>query len=350
MQRPESEQKMLYELGRRFATDMSKDKPRKQSKRERRNAKMTDVLNKAVILEHIQTETGIKGDWDILEMPCPRCQIDDYTYLFEDNKTCYCVACGKEFDVMESVEAWSAPDDRPNSYLSDEYAKANTEASKQVGTGNTTDIKTYKDHTKGQGSSQSAITTPNTSGTWEGWKPTTKVCTHRPQHVIAGDGWGVWAGKRLDVRYNAADFDLVINLTYSSVKQTHVIPIPELQTWEDHHASFTEMLLDWPDFGVVTLPRKFWEQLIAHVIENKMRVLVFCEGGHGRTGTAVACMMVVALDMKPDKAMEWIRKNYCFEAIESLAQEQYIRRVAATEEVKDDAATVAITRGAWDDD
>ncbi len=84
-----------------------------------------------------------------------------------------------------------------------------------------------------------------------------------------------------------------------------------------------EAVIDWPDMGVVALPCEFWKTLANYLATHKTRLLVFCVGGHGRTGTAIACLMV-ACGWKSDDAIRWIRKNYCSGAIESKVQEAYI--------------------------
>lgn len=120
-------------------------------------------------------------------------------------------------------------------------------------------------------------------------------------------------------------FQLLLNLTGTSVLSRHVIPVPELHRWEEP-AALPEIVLDWPDMGVVSLPRSFWEDLVAHLTNTQRRMLLFCVGGHGRTGTALACLMVVC-GWTSEDAIAWIRANYCQKAIETLAQELYIRQI-----------------------
>lgn len=148
---------------------------------------------------------------------------------------------------------------------------------------------------------------------------------HPPTKVIDGSegGWGVWVGKRADCKDEGADFDLVMNLSGSSIKQKHLISVPELAKWATG-GSFEEMLMDWPDYGIVDLPLQFWLDLIGYIEKNKFKLLVFCVGGHGRTGTALACLLVAGLGWKGDKATKWVKKNYCSRAIESKSQENYI--------------------------
>lgn len=158
----------------------------------------------------------------------------------------------------------------------------------------------------------------------QGWS--FPLCPHRPQCVLKGQsGWSVWAGAEDDCLQNMGTFQLLLNLTGTSVLSRHNVPVPELRHW-DEPAVLPEIVLNWPDMGVVSLPRKFWEDVIAHLTITQRKMLVFCVGGHGRTGTALACLMVVC-GWTSEDAIAWIRANYCRRAIESLEQERYIRKI-----------------------
>ncbi len=53
------------------------------------------------------------------------------------------------------------------------------------------------------------------------------------------------------------------------------------------------------------------------------RVEVGCLGGHGRTGTALACLAVLTGTLADD-AVAWVRGNYCYKAVETDVQEQLV--------------------------
>jgi protein-tyrosine phosphatase len=83
--------------------------------------------------------------------------------------------------------------------------------------------------------------------------------------------------------------------------------------------------LDWPDFGVpddsarvIAALRSLLE--LAHAGE---RVEIGCLGGHGRTGTALACLAILS-GQPPGEAVAWVRANYCAEAIETADQQAFI--------------------------
>ncbi|MFE1764762.1 protein-tyrosine phosphatase family protein [Streptomyces angustmyceticus] len=87
--------------------------------------------------------------------------------------------------------------------------------------------------------------------------------------------------------------------------------------------------LPWPDFRLPKDRRQarlaFEEALTRAAGE---RVEVACEGGRGRTGTALACMAV--LDGVPaDEAVAFVRRHYHPRAVETPWQRRYVRNFAA---------------------
>lgn len=53
------------------------------------------------------------------------------------------------------------------------------------------------------------------------------------------------------------------------------------------------------------------------------RVEVGCLGGHGRTGTALACLAVLS-GHRADEAVAWVRSSYCTMAVETAEQEAFV--------------------------
>jgi hypothetical protein len=83
--------------------------------------------------------------------------------------------------------------------------------------------------------------------------------------------------------------------------------------------------LDWPDFGVPDDAARVVTVLGA-VLERARageRVEVGCLGGHGRTGTALACLAILS-GQAPGHAVEWVRANYCADAVETAEQEAFV--------------------------
>ena len=84
--------------------------------------------------------------------------------------------------------------------------------------------------------------------------------------------------------------------------------------------------LRWPDFGLpadrdvaVQALTEVWRRAVAE------RVEVACAGGHGRTGTALACLAV--LDGVPSsEAVAFVREHYDRGAVETLWQRRFVAR------------------------
>lgn len=88
--------------------------------------------------------------------------------------------------------------------------------------------------------------------------------------------------------------------------------------------------LDWPDFGVPesTASTTTALQSLLEKARAGQRVEVGCLGGHGRTGTALACLAVQA-GQPADTAVDWVRTMYCRKAVETPEQETFVARFTA---------------------
>jgi hypothetical protein len=88
--------------------------------------------------------------------------------------------------------------------------------------------------------------------------------------------------------------------------------------WEHGH-------LDWPDFGVPASTEAVVEALttLLERARSGQRIEVGCLGGHGRTGTALACLAVLA-GHPASGAVAWARSSYCAKAVETPAQEAFV--------------------------
>jgi hypothetical protein len=91
-------------------------------------------------------------------------------------------------------------------------------------------------------------------------------------------------------------------------------------------ASWESRWLRWPDFGLPTDPEE--ARQVLHEAWGKTlteRVEIGCQGGRGRTGTALACLAVI--DGVPAcQAVAFVREHYHPRAIETPWQRRYISR------------------------
>ncbi|WP_432065898.1 protein-tyrosine phosphatase family protein [Streptomyces sp. C10-9-1] len=87
--------------------------------------------------------------------------------------------------------------------------------------------------------------------------------------------------------------------------------------------------LPWPDFGLPrdrVLARRVLTEAWRRCTEE--RVEVACDGGRGRTGTALACLAVLD-GVPPREAVAYVRHHYDRRAVETPWQRWYVRRFAA---------------------
>lgn len=159
-------------------------------------------------------------------------------------------------------------------------------------------------------------------------------CTHSGQHVVTIGGVKILGATKLyisELHYVRAK-TLVLNLSGSPLNLDN--PMDKVgPIWKarlEKHTTLPQVIqLEWGDMQVPLLNRGFWKALWHGIQEDKFKqVLTCCVGGHGRTGTAIACLMVTAIPgMTAKGAIHAVRK-YCTQAVETLDQEEYIYWVA----------------------
>lgn len=82
--------------------------------------------------------------------------------------------------------------------------------------------------------------------------------------------------------------------------------------------------LVWPDCDVpFGLTAEWWSALGAWC--RGRRVGIGCMGGHGRTGTAMSILLSYLASITGPAAVARVRAEYCPRAVESEAQEEYVR-------------------------
>ena len=91
-------------------------------------------------------------------------------------------------------------------------------------------------------------------------------------------------------------------------------------------------MIEWEDFGLPADPERAAAQIRAAFARARAgeRLEVGCAGGLGRTGTVLACMAILA-GIPPADAVTWVRQNYEERAVETSAQEDFVRRFATKE-------------------
>lgn len=101
----------------------------------------------------------------------------------------------------------------------------------------------------------------------------------------------------------------------SSLKQ-HIASIPGTRV----------LKINWFDRSAPKLAPQFWVDLNKQLYGD---VMAACQGGHGRSGTAFVCLLLVnAPDYNALDAIIHLRAVHCPRAIESKEQHEYINTVA----------------------
>lgn len=225
----------------------------------------------------------------------------------EPEASYYCRTCLVRRTVPGGKWEWLAEHQRKQ--LAD--AKAKSEAAKKT-TGTTTKKKTCECKPKKYGWCNKCQVNSTTSSSSYGFGYSTgwSKCRHYCETLTLPDGTKINASSMNNTRNEkepAPDFGLYCDWGWHP-------------SWRNEH-------IDWPDYGI---PRD--EFIAAIQIEDAYKrakageiVEVGCIGGHGRTGTALACMVLLAdPTMSADAAMKYVRKKYCSETIESAKQEWWI--------------------------
>ncbi len=87
--------------------------------------------------------------------------------------------------------------------------------------------------------------------------------------------------------------------------------------------------LRWPDFRLPA-DRAEARRLLVGALDRAGtdRVELACEGGRGRTGTALACLAVLD-GVPPAEAVDFVRAHYDPRAVETPWQKRYVRNFTA---------------------
>jgi len=165
---------------------------------------------------------------------------------------------------------------------------------------------------------------PGYSGWQQGTYSSSKKCKHFMQAFELEDGLVIHASAERDAPYHdkreEQDYPDVGIYLYSgwvrgAFSATSGLDVP----WATK-AYWPMAWLDWPDYSVPSFDDVV--KLVPWVMERIQagsRVETGCLGGHGRTGTLLA-LLLVQQGVKPGTAMNRVWDKYCIEAIESAKQ------------------------------
>lgn len=103
------------------------------------------------------------------------------------------------------------------------------------------------------------------------------------------------------------------------------------------------MSIRWADRGAPPLKPSFWPALTemlrqaAKDREEAFKVMVCCQGGHGRSGSSMVALMMCMTSYSALEAISHLRAIHCARAIESKVQHEYLNLLATHLNRKADA-------------
>lgn len=164
---------------------------------------------------------------------------------------------------------------------------------------------------------------------------TIKSCYHDgdlyAEPIITIDNKNFYIGGK-DSKYY--DVNLIVDFggvfTGKSGKQSVVTiaPTEEMRIALDAFVKqFPDRLaIKWPDFGSLQVEPEFWPELFQQLPEGN--ILFCCQGGHGRSGTALAAIMIAVSGFNNHDAVEFLRSAHCESVVETPSQEKMLAELA----------------------
>jgi hypothetical protein len=163
--------------------------------------------------------------------------------------------------------------------------------------------------------------------------PSSKGCIHDGKVVIAEVDGITLRGAQVKTLAKSVASDtqnLIVNCTGKPLMP--IVVQPARMNLDTERAD--ELCLAISDFHAPRLGPGFWFQLVAECHRLAINEITpCCDGGHGRTGTVLACLLIAlsynaGIRLSAKKAIEEVRARHCTHAIESAEQREYIDKVA----------------------
>jgi hypothetical protein len=128
---------------------------------------------------------------------------------------------------------------------------------------------------------------------------------------------------RLGVEYEPNDLLVILNRSKPCSPISASFEVPKsLQNSVDW------IEIEWVDYQPSTLTKEQWLNIVELFRNRKQNVVIYCTGGHGRTGTALAILAyLMGVIPKYDDPVKWIRDHYCEECVETKSQIAYIEKI-----------------------
>lgn len=155
--------------------------------------------------------------------------------------------------------------------------------------------------------------------------------THKGDKVIfEADGKSLYAANGRGIDEFSGAWELIIDLASQVctatgfVRPSNASKFDELRKYSSGRVIKSDLLsLEWPDMQAPPATLDFWLTLWDML---PSRTVACCIGGHGRTGTCLAALIIASGTDYYD-AVQTVRTEHCNRAIESMSQETYLHRI-----------------------
>jgi protein tyrosine phosphatase len=127
---------------------------------------------------------------------------------------------------------------------------------------------------------------------------------------------------------NRNEADVLVSL--ASNRQTIEMNSSAMELFPSVKPEQAFIYLNWADGTIPDIGDSFWNNLCTDItnIQEEKKILFYCMGGHGRTGTALAIVLSLLKIIPGNECpVAWVRENYCKEAVETIAQKKYIEKI-----------------------
>ncbi len=157
-------------------------------------------------------------------------------------------------------------------------------------------------------------------------------CHQGPRKVLEIGKTVIWAGSETKV-WRRRDWDLVISLCRGAVDKSDVLTTNKLgdELLPMRLKKIPEvprLIMDWSDRDAGPVTKRFWDDLVVFLKSKPLKVGLHCQGGHGRTGTALAILAAKGTGLTKKKdPVAYIRDRYCDKAAETNTQLDYIEEM-----------------------
>ena len=183
------------------------------------------------------------------------------------------------------------------------------------------------------------VIAPN-NGPTQGGTPVIPKCVKHHFDAIEGpEGYGILrasssrGGMEIDTD---ADYALFFDRAWDRMRDPLVEawqpgnkPAPPILDEEDLSDWPGALFVEWADYsGPTSTVLKYAEWTAQQWAEGKS-IQFGCVGGHGRTGTFLALVLLNAgMAITDEEVIKWVHENYCKDAIESTGQKTAIKALA----------------------